>query len=106
MEFLNEKQKIADQIADTLEMVADLYRSGKCNHLNIKRLNNMKNGAAILLNVDVDYEDAQALSGKTLSSITSAISRNSIERPRKRSTISMESLINLFPAVIRNMKKR
>lgn len=106
MEFLNEKQQIANQIADTLYLVADLYRSGKCNHLDMKRLNNIKNGAAILLNVDVDYEDAQALSGKTLSSITSAISRNSIERPRKRSVISIESLINLFPSVIRNMKKR
>lgn len=101
MEFLNEKQQIADRVADILELVTCWLRKGKCNHLSMSDLEQMKSGAAMMLDVDIDYSQAKELTGKTYSALLSGMSRNSIDKPVRKSIFKISALFKAFPFSIK-----
>lgn len=97
MEYSKEKQEIADRVADILELVVFWLRRGKCNHLSMSDLEQMKSGAAMMLDVDIDYNQAKEMTGKTYSALLSGMSRNSVEKPIKKSIFKISTLFKAFP---------
>lgn len=105
MECANEKQELADQIADILELVASWFRKGKCNKLSMNNLNQIKNGAAMMLDVSMDYEDIGGITKKTYSSIVTEVSRRSMVKPTKRASLKLSEWIKVFPNICQKLSK-
>lgn len=101
MEYSKEKQEIADKTADILELVALWLRKGKCNHLSMSNLEQMKSGASMMLDVDIDYNQAKEITGKTYSSLMSGMSRNSVDKPIKKSIFKISALFRAFPSCLK-----
>lgn len=100
-----ERQIMVDMIADRLHIYENMLRSGKCSSMNIKTLNRFMLGLALMFDAEMDYQDAKDLSGKSLSAIMSAMSRNSSARPIKKSMFRFSSLLDAIPGLADKIRR-
>lgn len=100
-----EKQDLINNIADKLHLYEMMLRSGECNGMTFKNLNRFFLAICLFFDSDMDYEDARRISGKSLNSLMSTMSRNAIRKPIKKSMFSFGSLLDALPTLADKLRR-